>query len=69
MEERTFLRRFRNAAGMTTTDYTQRLRVGRAREIPQTTAAPIDTVAWGVGYSDPGAFRKAFTRRSPFPEG
>ena len=62
MEERTFLRRFRKATGMTTTDYTQRLRVGRAREMLQTTAAPIDTVAWEVGYSDPGAFRKVFTR-------
>lgn len=62
MEERTFLRRFRKATGMTTTDYTQRLRVGRAREMLQTTVAPIDTVAWNVGYSDPGAFRKVFAR-------
>ncbi|WP_269494876.1 GlxA family transcriptional regulator [Castellaniella sp. S9] len=62
MEERTFLRRFRKATGMTTTDYTQRLKVGRAREMLQTTAAPIDTVAWDVGYSDTGAFRKVFTR-------
>lgn len=62
MEERTFLRRFRKATGMTTTDYTQRLRVGRARRMLQTTVAPIDTVAWEVGYSDPGAFRKVFTR-------
>ncbi|MCK9510298.1 MAG: GlxA family transcriptional regulator [Pigmentiphaga sp.] len=62
LEERTFLRRFRKATGMTTTDYTQRLRVGRARRMLQTTVAPIDTVAWEVGYSDPGAFRKVFTR-------
>ncbi|GAA0774708.1 GlxA family transcriptional regulator [Castellaniella ginsengisoli] len=62
MEERTFLRRFRKATGMTTTDYAQRLRVARAREMLQTTVAPIDTIAWKVGYNDPGAFRKVFTR-------
>lgn len=62
MEERTFLRRFRKATGMTTTDYTQRLKMGRARKMLQTTATPIDTVAWDVGYNDSGAFRKVFTR-------
>lgn len=62
MQPRTFLRRFRKATGMTTTDYTQRLRVGRAREMLQNTVDPIETVAWQVGYSDPGAFRKVFTR-------
>jgi len=62
MGERTFLRRFRKATGMTTTDYIQRLRVGRAREMLQATSAPIDTIAWNVGYSDPAAFRKVFVR-------
>src|SRR3546814_7485083 len=32
LEERTFLCRFQKATGMTTTQYTQRLRVGKARE-------------------------------------
>ncbi|ETF01987.1 AraC family transcriptional regulator [Advenella kashmirensis W13003] len=62
MGERTFLRRFRKATGMTTTDYIQRLRVGRAREMLQATSAPIETIAWNVGYSDPAAFRKVFVR-------
>lgn len=62
LEERTFLRRFRKATGMTTTEYLQRLRVGRARRMLQTTVDPIDAVAWKVGYSDPSAFRKVFTR-------
>lgn len=62
LEERTFLRRFRKATGMTTTDYCQRLRVGRARELLQTSRLPIERVAWEVGYADPGAFRKVFTR-------
>lgn len=62
MEERTFLRRFQKATGMTTTEYCQRLRVGRAREMLQASRLPIERVAWEVGYGDPGAFRKVFTR-------
>lgn len=62
LEERTFLRRFRKATGMTTTDYWQRLRVTRARELLQTGRLPIERIAWEVGYADPGAFRKVFTR-------
>jgi transcriptional regulator GlxA family with amidase domain len=62
LEERTFLRRFRKATGLTSTEYCQRLRVGRARELLQSTRVSIDRVAWEVGYADPGAFRKVFTR-------
>lgn len=62
LQERTFLRRFQKATGMTTTEYCQRLRVGRARELLQFSNTSIDRVAWEVGYSDPGAFRKVFTR-------
>lgn len=62
LEERTFLRRFQKATGMTTTEYCQRLRVERARERLQFGTASIDRVAWEVGYNDPGAFRKVFTR-------
>ncbi len=62
LEERTFLRRFRKATGMTTTDYCQRIRVGRARELLQASRLPLERVAWEVGYADPGAFRKVFTR-------
>ncbi|EPT7056178.1 GlxA family transcriptional regulator [Cronobacter sakazakii] len=62
LEERTFLRRFRKATGMTTTEYCQRLRVGRAQEILQTSRLSLERIAWDVGYSDAGAFRKVFTR-------
>ena len=62
LEQRTFLRRFRQATGMTTTAYCQQLRVGRARELLQASRLPLERVAWEVGYSDPGAFRKVFTR-------
>lgn len=60
--ERTFLRRFQKATGLTTTEYWQRLRVGRARELLQEKGLTGDQVAWEVGYADPGAFRKVFNR-------
>ncbi len=62
LEERTFLRRFRKATGLTTTDYCQRLRVARAQELLQFGARSVDLVAIDVGYNDPGAFRKVFAR-------
>jgi transcriptional regulator GlxA family with amidase domain len=62
LEERTFLRRFRKATGLTAVDYCQRLRVGKAAEMLQFSKSSIETVAWEVGYRDPGAFRKVFAR-------
>lgn len=62
LEERTFLRRFQKATGMTSSEYCQRLRVGRARSILQLGAQSIEQIAWDVGYADPSAFRKVFTR-------
>ena len=60
LEERTFLRRFRKATGLKPTEYSQRLRVGRAREMLEFTSQTIDQIAWAVGYRDSGAFRKVF---------
>lgn len=62
LEARTFLRRFQKATGMTTTEYCQRLRVSKAQELLQFSQRPVEQVAWDVGYGDPGAFRKVFTR-------
>ncbi|WP_202878173.1 GlxA family transcriptional regulator [Luteimonas marina] len=62
LEKRTFLRRFQKATGLTSTDYVQRLRVGRAQELLQFTAQSLEQIAWKVGYADVGAFRKVFTR-------
>lgn len=62
LEERTFLRRFQKATGMTSTEYCQHLRVGRAQELLQFSSDSFDRIAWEVGYSDPGALRKIFTR-------
>lgn len=62
LEERTFLRRFQKATDMTTTEYIQRLRVGKAQELLQFSTSSVDRIAWEVGYANLGAFRKVFTR-------
>ena len=62
LERRTFLRRFRKATGMTTSEYGQRLRVSKACELLQFSTCPIDRIAWEAGYADAGAFRTIFAR-------
>lgn len=62
LEERTFLRRFRKSTGMTVTEYVQRFRMNKAREMLQFDTGAVDQIAWNVGYTDPSAFRKVFMR-------
>ncbi|HEX2281354.1 MAG TPA: helix-turn-helix domain-containing protein [Thermomicrobiales bacterium] len=62
LAERTFLRRFQKATGLTTTEYVQRLRAGKARELLQFGTLPAGSIAGQVGYGDASAFRKVFTR-------
>lgn len=62
MEERTFLRRFKAATGLTPTEYAQHLRVGKARELLEFTKRPVDQIAYSVGYEDTSAFRRLFHR-------
>ncbi|MFT3688682.1 GlxA family transcriptional regulator [Paenirhodobacter sp.] len=69
LEPRTFLRRFQKATGLTATDYAQRLRVAKAQELLQFGQIPVERIAWEVGYSDPGAFRKVFLRIVGLPPG
>lgn len=62
LEERTLMRRFHKATGMTTTEYAQRLRVGKAQELLQFGKQSVERIAWEVGYSDASAFRRVFRR-------
>jgi len=62
LEERTFLRRFRKATEFNPTEYCQRVRIGKAREILELTSRPVGQVAWDVGYQDEGSFRKVFQK-------
>ncbi|WP_341486393.1 GlxA family transcriptional regulator [Pararhizobium sp. A13] len=60
LEQRTFIRRFRKATGLTTGDYIQRIRVAKAQELLQFTKTSIEQIAWDVAYTDQSAFRKVF---------
>lgn len=59
---RTFLRRFEHATGLKTSAYLQHLRVAKARELLERGAHSQEEVAWAVGYTDPGAFRRVFIK-------
>lgn len=60
LEERTFLRRFQKATGLSPSQYNQRLRVGKAREMLEFTNQTVNQISWAVGYEDTGSFRKVF---------
>lgn len=60
LEDRTFLRRFRRATGLTPTAYRHALRLGQAQLLLETTRQTVDQIAWAIGYDDPGAFRRLF---------
>ncbi|PWR24670.1 GlxA family transcriptional regulator [Zavarzinia aquatilis] len=62
LEERTFLRRFRKATGMTPTEYGQQIRIANARAALELTRRSVGQIAFDVGYEDPSAFRKLFLR-------
>jgi transcriptional regulator GlxA family with amidase domain len=60
--KRTFLRRFVKATGMKPSEYLQRLRIARSRELLEFTRDTVDQVALAVGYEDPRGFRRTFKR-------
>lgn len=60
--ERTFLRRFRQATGLRPNEYLQHLRIAKARDLLERGGLNVDEVARRVGYEDPSAFRRVFTR-------
>jgi transcriptional regulator GlxA family with amidase domain len=62
LEPRTFLRRFVSATGMKPSEYLQRLRVTRAREMLEFSRTSIDKIAESVGYDDVGGFRRVFRK-------
>ena len=60
--ERTFLRRFVKATGFKPLEYLQHLRIGKARELMETTNLAVEQIAWQVGYQDASAFRRMFNK-------
>ncbi len=62
LTERSFLRRFKRATGLTPVEYVQRLRIEEAKQLLETTNLPVDEVAAEVGYSEASSFRSAFRK-------
>jgi transcriptional regulator GlxA family with amidase domain len=59
---RTLDRRFKAATGQTPRGYLQQIRIQAAKRLLETTTDPVDHLRARVGYGDPTAFRRAFTR-------
>jgi len=63
MSERTFMRRFRAATGMSPGDWITRMRVDRARELLESTALSIDRIASRTGLGTSTTLRHHFRRK------
>ena len=62
MGERTFLRRFTQATGSKPSEYHQRLKIARGKELLEFTRDSVERIALAAGYEDAGGFRRTFKR-------
>lgn len=62
MSERTFIRRFKAAVGLTPGSYFQQLRVDAAKQLLTNTNLALEAIVSKVGYDDVSAFRRLFTK-------
>ncbi|MEV0333353.1 helix-turn-helix domain-containing protein [Nocardia sp. NPDC050717] len=62
MHPRTLQRRFKEATGLTTTEYVQAARIAKAREALELTNEPVARISRSVGYLDVSNFRRLFQR-------
>jgi AraC family transcriptional activator FtrA len=63
MSERTFMRRFRAATGMSPADWITRSRVDRAREMLECTTFSVDEIAAQTGLGTPTTMRHHFRKK------
>ena len=63
MSQRTFIRRFKLAVGITPAHYLQQLRIDSAKGLLENTNYSLDKIIGLVGYDDLSAFRRTFTKR------
>ncbi|UIJ82130.1 GlxA family transcriptional regulator [Rhizobium leguminosarum] len=64
LPERSFIRRFTKAAGMTPLNYVHAVRLEEAKQILETTDLPIEAVANEMGYEDASFFSRLFRRET-----
>ncbi len=63
LAERTFVRRFHEATGMTPLDYVHALRLEEAKQMLETGDESIEAIANEVGYEDTSFFGRLFRRK------
>ena len=63
LPERSFIRRFSKATGMTPLDYVQALRLEEAKQLLETGDLPVEAIADEVGYQDTSFFGRLFRRK------
>jgi transcriptional regulator GlxA family with amidase domain len=64
LPERTFMRRFAKATGMSPLDYVHALRLEEAKQLLETTDVPVEAIANEVGYEDASFFGRLFRRKT-----
>lgn len=63
LAERTFIRRFHEATGMTPLDYVHALRLEEVKQMLETSDLPVEAIANEVGYEDTSFFGRLFRRK------
>lgn len=63
LTERTLLRRFQKALGLSPSDYLQHTRIQKACDLLESSNLSVEHIAIDVGYGDTSAYRKAFNQR------
>ncbi|MGI5218267.1 helix-turn-helix domain-containing protein [Nocardia sp. CA-290969] len=67
MHPRTLQRRFKEATGLTATEYIQAARIAKARELLELTNEPVARISRSVGYLDVSNFRRFSPRNGVTP--
>jgi transcriptional regulator GlxA family with amidase domain len=62
LAERTFKRRFQQTTGLSPLAYVHTVRLEEAKQMLETSAAPVEAIAREVGYEDPAFFSRLFCR-------
>jgi transcriptional regulator GlxA family with amidase domain len=62
LAERSFMRRFQQATGMSPLEYVHTLRLEEAKQMLESGGQPIEAIANEVGYEDAGFFSRLFKR-------
>jgi len=61
--ERSFVRRFKNATGMTPIEYVLNMRIEEAKQLLEIGSEPVESVAELVGYQDASFFSRKFQKK------